>query len=383
MKRKAFIIFGIIFGVLFLCIILIWPMAPLWERLGAKPMCIQGSWPKIKLTPCAQTTNSGLAIPPSPIPTLSGQAPVPIIVDDDGSPDGTIALLYFLQNPLYDVRAVTISNGEAHPDLFVPLVIQLLAGLGKANIPVGAGRSTPLEGTNAFPDPWREASDGFWEVALPQTTSNNEPRQADELIMETLTNSTSPVMIFVSGSHTNLAEALRLEPSIGEHISGVYVMGGSIYVPGNIESDWPLLHNKVAEWNVWVDPIAAKEVFASGLPLHLIPLDATNQVTWTEADALSWVNSATPEGVYAADILRWMLRSWETNNAYIWDLVAATVTTDPRLCLEVPLALNVVVDPGPEQGRTVVGDGTVNAQVCLKPDTAQVKLNVAGILGQP
>jgi hypothetical protein len=45
--------------------------------------------------------------------------------------------------------------------------------------------------------------------------------------------------------------------------------------------------------------------------------------------------------------------------------------------------LDVVIDPGPEQGRTVVEEGTTNALVCLEPDTAQVKFNAAGILGQP
>ena len=380
MKRKALVTIGIVIGVLVLAIILIWPAAPLWARLGAKPMCIQGSFPNIRFVSCPQTTNR---VEITAIPTLNKQAPIPIIVDDDGSPDGVIALLYFLSNPLYDVRAITISNGEAHPDLFAPQMIKFLTELGRADIPVGAGRASPLEGSNAFPDPWRQASDDFWELTLAQTSIPSEPHQAAELIVETLTNSISPMMIFVSGTHTNLAEALRLDPSIREHITGVYVMGGSIYVPGNIESDWPSIHNRVAEWNIWVDPIAADEVFGSGLPLHLIPLDATNQITWTEADALSWTDSATSQGVYAADILRWMLRSWSTDNAYLWDLAAAVVMTDQRLCPEVPLAIDVVVEAGSELGRTVVGDGTANTLVCLEPDTAQIKLSVVDNLGKP
>jgi len=56
---------------------------------------------------------------------------------------------------------------------------------------------------------------------------------------------------------------------------------------------------------------------------------------------------------------------------------------DPRLCPEVPLALDVVVDAGSEQGRIVVGEGAANTMVCLHPDTAQIKLSVSGILGQP
>ena len=192
MRRKAITVIGILVGILGLIIILIWPMAPVWARLGAKPMCIQGSWPRLKLVPCEKAATSGLGITPSPLPTVRWETSIPIIVDDDGSPDGIIALLYFLRNPRYDVRAVTISSGEAHPDLFAPQVIQLLAGLGKADIPVGAGRATPLEGTNTFPDPWRKASDGFWELSLPQTSTTNKPGNAAKLIVETLNNSTFP-----------------------------------------------------------------------------------------------------------------------------------------------------------------------------------------------
>jgi pyrimidine-specific ribonucleoside hydrolase len=382
MKRKGLIIVGTVFGVLALCIILVWPAAPLWERLGAKPMCIQGAWPKLKLVACPQASMASSAITPSPLPTQSGQALTPLIVDDDGSPDGVIALLYLLNNPLFDIRAVTISSGEAHPAVFAPQIIQLLAGLGRENIPVGAGRNTPLKGTNTFPDPWRQASDHFWEVGLTQTSISTQPRPAAELIVETLTHSTYPLMVFVSGPHTNLAEALRLDPSISEHIGGVYVMGGSIYIPGNIESDWPSIHNNVAEWNIWSDPIAADEVFTSGLSMHLIPLDATNQVTWTEADAVNWASSTTQEGIYAANILRWMLKSWSTDKTYIWDLAAAVVMTDQRFCPQVPLALDIIVEPGYEQGRTVLGDGTSDAQVCLEPDPAQIKLRAAAELNR-
>ena len=53
--------------------------------------------------------------------------------------------------------------------------------------------------------------------------------------------------------------------------------------------------------------------------------------------------------------------------------------TDARLCEEAPLALNVVVEPGPQQGRTAVGDGEPNTQVCLEPDADQIRAR-AGIV---
>jgi purine nucleosidase/pyrimidine-specific ribonucleoside hydrolase len=363
MKQKWIKPVFITIAVLIFLLILIWPAAPLWARLGAEPVCIQGSWPHLKIVSCSPRTDAPPVVTPRPIPTLSSEGPIPVIVDDDGSPDGMVALLYFLNNPNFDVRAVTVSCGEAHPDLFASHVQQLLAEIGRADIPVGVGRATPLEGNNAFPDPWRQASDDFWGITLPQASGLLKPVPASELIVGTINNSTQPVMVFVSGTHTNLAEALRLDPGIVEHIREVYIMGGSIHVPGNIKSDWPAIDNSVAEWNIWVDPVAAREVFASGIPLHLIPLDATKQVVWTQSDLPRWISSNSPDGVLAGKLLQWMLDSWSSKGVYIWDLVAAVSATDPALCPEVSLAVDILIEPGPEQGQTVIPDRTPNVSV--------------------
>lgn len=382
MKRKRLLTAAIGLGILVFLFVLAVPAAPLWAQLGVEPICIRGSWPNLRVVSCSKPSTAPLAITPLPLTALSGQATIPIIMDDDGSPDGVIALLYFLRNPLFDVRAVTISCGEAHPDLFAHHLKQLLAGLGRAEIPVGTGRATPLEGTNAFPEPWRQSSDNFWGISFPQASAPDEPVPAAELIVETLASSSQPVMVFVSGNHTNLAEALRLEPSIVEHIRDVHIMGGSIYAPGNIESDWPAIHNSVAEWNIWIDPVAAGEVFASGLPMHLTPLDATNQVIWKGSDAAGWAASGVPESTLAGDLLQWMLQSWSQTGVYVWDLVTAVHATDPGLCPEVPLSLEVNVAPGPEQGRTVIAGQLPNVMVCLKPDTEQIKALATGVLGR-
>jgi len=307
MKRKSLKILGIILGVLVILFILIGPAAPLWKRMGLEPFCIQGEWPHLKFVSCGGNTTASPTVTPLALPSLKGQAAIPLIVDDDGSPDGTIALLYFLNNPLFDVKAVTISSGEAHPDIFAGHILQLLAGLGKAGIPVGAGRATPLEGNNAFPDTWRQVSDNFWDIKLPAATATLKPVPAADLIVKTINDSAQPVVVFVSGTHTNLAEALSLDPGIIDKIKEVYVMGGSVRVPGNIKSDWPSIDNSVAEWNIWVDPVAAEEVFSSGIPLHLVPLEATRQVTWTQSDLPGWISNNSPEGTIAGNLLQWML----------------------------------------------------------------------------
>jgi pyrimidine-specific ribonucleoside hydrolase len=381
MKRKSLLIIGITLGVLLLMFIVVGPMMPIWSRMGLKPVCIQGEWPHLQIVSCRETSVAYLTPTPLPLPGSNSNAKIPIIVDDDGSPDGTIALLYFLSNPLFDVRAVTISPGEAHPDLFADHIRQLLAGLNRADIPVGAGSPTPIEGNNTFPDPWRQASDNFWDIELPPASIPSTPASAAELIADTVNNSSKPMLIFVSGTHTNLAEALRLDPGIKQNIRDVYIMGGSLYVPGNIKSDWPSIDNSVAEWNIWADPVAAKEVFASGLPLHLIPLDATGKVIWTQSDLPGWVSSNSPEGELASKLLQWMLDSWSAKGVYIWDLVAAVQATNQSVCPEVSLGIDIVTSPEPEQGRTIVTEGAPHVSVCLKPDIEQVKSLAASILG--
>jgi inosine-uridine nucleoside N-ribohydrolase len=370
MNKKSLRIMVIIFGVTLLLFIIVYPAAPLWAKLGFKPVCIQGEGSHLRIVYCPSTQ---VAVTPMPLPSISAAGPIPIIVDDDGSPDGTIALLFFLSNPRFDVQAVTISPGEAHPGIFAGHIQKLLADLGRMDIPVGAGRETPLDGNNAFPDEWRQASDNFWGISLPEVTVDTKPAQAADLIIDTIKGSNQPVLIYVSGTHTNLAEALSIDPDITGNIRDVYIMGGSIYQPGNINHDWPAFDNKVAEWNIWVDPVAADDVFSSGLPLHLIPLDATRKVMWYASDLASWQAFNTPEGRMAAKILNWMLETWSADGVYVWDLVAAAQATNPALCTEVSLAIDIIVESGEEQGRTVAGEGKPNAGVCLEPNAPQVK----------
>jgi pyrimidine-specific ribonucleoside hydrolase len=382
MKRKALTVAGISLGLLLLLVIIISAATPLWVRLGAKPVCLQGDLLHLRVVSCQSTEVAPWPATSIPLPTPGGQRPIPLIFDDDGSPDGVIALLFLLHDPSYSVEVVTVSPGEAHPAVFAQHVARLLAAVGRLDIPVGAGRESPLEGSNAFPEPWRQASDDFWDIPLPEAARSPESLSAPQLIVETLNDSPQPMVIFLSGTHTNLAGALRLDPGIREHIREVRVMGGSVHVAGNIESDWPAIHNRVAEWNIWVDPIAARDVFTSGVPLRLVPLDGTDRVTWTETDARDWAASGSPEGALAAQVLRWMLGSWAADGVYVWDLVAAVATTDSRLCPEIPLALDIVIDPGTEQGRTVVEDGSPNTLVCLTPDAAQLKARVAAMFAR-
>jgi purine nucleosidase/pyrimidine-specific ribonucleoside hydrolase len=320
---------------------------------------------------------------PYPLPTAAPtqQAePVPVIVDDDGSPDGVIALLYFLQHPQYEVKAITVTPGEAHQPIFAENLLRMLARLAITGIPVAAGSDAPLEGDNAFPDPWRASSDAFWGIDLPEAIESVYPQPAAQLIVDVVHQSSQPVLVFVSGLHTNLAEALRLDPGIAENIRWAQVMGGAVYVPGNIESDWPQLDNKVSEWNIWVDPVAADEVFRSGVALRVVPLDLTNQVRLTSRERDAWTAAGTELGTMAAELLGVFLR-WSPSGAYVWDAVTAVQATAPELFWTDELYLEVTTAEGEQQGRTVPHtDRLPNAAVALVPDAEGIRSRLTEVL---
>ena len=304
---------------------------------------------------------------------------LPVIFDDDGSLDGTAALAYLLSHPGVSIRAITISYGEAHPDVYVQHIARKLDELGIEGIPLGAGQDAPLAGSNAFPDWLRESSDNFGGMPIPNADKTYPVQDAAELIVSTVSESPEPITIFVSGAQTNLAQALRLDPGIAGNIAGVYIMGGAVYVPGNIKDASPESENKVAGWNFYADPQAAREVFAAGLPLYLVPLDATNQVTLNSEDIEPW-REGGPIADYAVEIYERWLENFGGSDAAIWDLMTASIMLDPSLCGFASLPLDVITADGATSGQTVVDEGgTPNVDVCLAPDASGIKQNLRDV----
>lgn len=300
---------------------------------------------------------------------------LPVIFDDDGSQDGTAALAYLLSHPGVSIRAITISYGEAHPDVFVQHIARKLDELGIEGIPQGAGQDAPLAGSNAFPDWLRESSDNFGGMPIPNADQTYPMQDAADLIVATVNASPEPITIYLSGAQTNLAEALRLNADIAENIAGVYIMGGAVYVPGNIRRAAPESDNEVAGWNIYADPQAAKEVLASGLPIYLVPLDATNQVTLDTEDIQPW-REGGPTADFAFEIYERKLENFGGSDAETWDLMTAAIMLDPSLCGFASLPLDVVTAEGDTSGQTVVDEGgTPNVEVCLSPDVSRIKEN--------
>ena len=306
--------------------------------------------------------------------------PIPVIYDDDGSPDGAIALMYFLSDPRVSLQAVSISYGEANPPTYIQLIGALLDSFGITGIPLGAGKSSPLGGNNAFPEWMRQNADNFWNQPVPQTDKVYRVQDAAQLMVAVLNRSTDPVTVFISGPCTNLAEALRLDPGIKDHIKAVYIMGGALYTKGNLDDLVSDAENDLAEWNIYADAVAASEVFQSGLEIYLVPLDATNQVTVSHTDTAAWRNGGKP-AQFAANFYDQQISSVNRGSFYYWDAMTAEILVNPALCQFTQLAIEVITIDGKKDGQTrVVPMGEPNIYACLQPDAISLVNTIDSIL---
>ena len=233
---------------------------------------------------------------------------------DDGA-----ALIFLLRHPEIEVVSagsvfgnVPVQDADSNLD-------RLLTWMNGEHIPRGLGAETPLiEGTAWFAS-WQSE----YGKTLPWNTSPAACLAAN-LIIDTIHTYPKQVSILALGPLTNLALAIRLDPSIIALAREVIVMGGSFNV-----------QNPTPEFNVRCDPEAAQMVFSSGWDLHILGLDITRRIHFSRRDFFS-----LPNGHPAVDLLRtqapgWIDRvekmGWEQDGCSLHDAVAAAYLVDETL----------------------------------------------------
>ena len=183
-------------------------------------------------------------------------------------------------------------------------------------------------------------------------------------------------MILATGPLTNIADALKLDPGIAKNIERIYVMGGAVRVKGNVEQKG---HDGTAEWNFFNEPRAAAAVIHSGIPITLVPLDATNNVPVTRGfvDRLRAQPSAASQ--LAAQSLD-LVEKWVSGAGYyFWDPLTAAVLLDRTVVRTETLKVRVV-STGPSQGRVVEDPDGVPIEVALHADQSKVETLLLAML---
>jgi inosine-uridine nucleoside N-ribohydrolase len=217
---------------------------------------------------------------------------------------------------------------------------------------LGLGSETPLDPDgHEFPAGWRNLSDNFWGLVLPAPKNKYTPAVGHDLIIDLINNSPQKVTILAMGDLADVALALQEDPGIADNIANIVIMGGAFTVPGNLGEGPDPTNNKVAEWNMYIDPLAAKYVFDSGVPVSIVPLDAVQY--YIKSDDLKTINAINDPGVaYVAQMWnqQW---TWANGGFFIWDTITATAVTNPENFNWVYTGVDMNTEPGDHQGQTI------------------------------
>jgi pyrimidine-specific ribonucleoside hydrolase len=282
-----------------------------------------------------------------PAAPAAASAPQPWIIDTDVAIDDWPAMFFMLNHPQVKVVGITVSGcGEAHPELGVQNAMNLCQLTGQAQVPVAVAHSEPLDGYHVFPTPWRAMANTLSGIPVPPHKGAKTPLDALALLTKLLKESPGKVNILALGPLTNLSEFFDKEPALMAKVGKLVIMGGAVRVKGNIivPTFTDHLKNQVAEWNIFVDPVAAKRVFRSRVPKVLVPLDATNQVQITPEFVEAFTKRAnSPEAKFMAQVFAKEVEFIKSGEFYFWDPLAAAVGVEENLGTFENLKLDVVV----------------------------------------
>jgi pyrimidine-specific ribonucleoside hydrolase len=293
-----------------------------------------------------------------------------VIIDTDAGADDLVAIAFLLSRPDIHVEAVTIENGVSHVLSGGRNVLRLLALAGRNDIPVFLGRESPLSGNQEFPAEWRRASDELPGITLPETVRAADPRSAADYLLKRLLDAAHPVQVLALGPLTNLAEVISRTPRAARTGRHLVILGGAVRVPGNLGDGGAFQTDNVsAEWNMFIDPAAAKIVLTSGAPIRLVPLDATQRVPIDMALFEQFKSRAnTPLASFVAQVLATDRELIRQGYYFARDPLAAVALANPAVVTFRPLAIEISDKPG-EVGRTVeIKNRRANAQVAIDAD---------------
>lgn len=279
-----------------------------------------------------------------------------VILDTDMGTDDWLALAYLEENPGIDLVGVTIVGNGLTPCPYAASNAKYILGLSKENdaTPVGCGSSWPMDGYASYPLLWREGGISMLGEIIPTTNPMERYDDATTLMSKLLIEASEPVEIIAIGAMTNIASVIKAQPKLKKKIKLITSMGGAVDVPGNLRvHGFTDQHpNTKAEWNFYIDPVAAKIVIRSGIPIRLVPLDATNKVPLT-AEFVEQIHSlpASPIQSFVARTFDRVRTSSSNGEYYHWDPLAAVVADNPSVCdRDENRRLDVVSLPGQDYG---------------------------------
>jgi len=276
-----------------------------------------------------------------------------VIIDTDigDDIDDAFAIGLALQSPELKILGITTAWGNT--PLRARLTERFLKETGHADVPVAAGiEKYPAKGTLHF-------TQAQYAQRGPQRTWPG----AVDFLLAAIREHPGEITLIAIGPETNLGAAIERDAATFRQLKRVVLMGGSVYRGYDGFAYPTVAPHPQPEWNIGCDVEAAKKVFASGVPLYVMPLDST-QIQLQELERARIFSN----GSALTDALTVLYHQWsygtKQQTPTLFDAVAVGYAIRPELCPTKPLRLRVDDD-----GSTRVVTGDANAEVCLTSDS--------------
>ena len=284
-----------------------------------------------------------------------------VLIDTDPGIDDALALLFAWNCPEIQVETITTVAGNVTMEAASQNLLRLLALRRPAPRPiVAAGATGPL--ARALTTATRfHGEDGLGDLPdWPAVERMPASPDAVEAILAAVRRHERALTIVALGPLTNLALALKKDAATVGRAGRIVAMGGAVDVPGNV--------TPTAEFNMYVDPEAAHRVFAAGLPLEIVPLDATRQAMLPRAGMRATL--ARAPGALASRIQGFCERGFRISRSdgeqgmALHDPLAVGLALDPSLASWEPVRLAI----GPD-GETVRTSGPANCRFAKRVES--------------
>ncbi|MDQ7820193.1 MAG: nucleoside hydrolase [Armatimonadota bacterium] len=246
------------------------------------------------------------------------------LIDTDTASDDAVAILMAHRWPDVQVDAVTIVAGNVPVEMGARNAGYTIELCGK-DTPVYVGCDRPLmrEPRWAF---FFHGPDGMGGMNYPAPSRPPQPEHAVDALIRLIRARPGEYTLVTLGPLTNIALALRRAPEIARLVRQCYVMGGAACTVGNI--------TPAAEYNIWVDPEAARIVFHSGMPILMVGWEhCRGEAAFDDAGMEELRRLGTPYARFVLDCNRTAIE------------VARRWLGDPGLTLPDPVTMSIALDP--------------------------------------
>lgn len=297
-----------------------------------------------------------------------------VILDTDPGVDDAMAIAYALVHPDIELLALTVVFGNINIDFATRNAQYVLDVLGATDVAVAKGAAIPsVQAPRPHAD-FVHGADGLGNIypgsvpgiaatrAAPLRTtarhSTIEPLDAADFIINAARENPGQITLVAVGPLTNIAEALRREPSLPDLVAGLVIMGGTVDEPGNV--------SPVSEANFLNDPHAADALFAVDWPATVVGLDVTHKIMLKDSHLQSLGEQAGFSGELIWNSSRFYV-DFYTQSGAAQDAVASG--DEPQCAMHDAAAIAYVVMPEAfttESGAArVVGDGIAIGQLAF------------------